>query len=189
VDLMPTLIQLAGGDPAQHPYDGTSFSAVLLGESNMHRTFAYGVHNNIPEGPAYPIRSITDGRHHYIRNLLPGELYIEKHLMGIRGNGSLNNPYWATWVRDSWANPQTHKLVKRYMRRPAEELYDLTADRYEMNNLATDPALKATREVLSSELDRWLESQADPGAAQDTHKAHQAARKGNHLYGPGLKPK
>ena len=37
------------------------------------------MHNNLPEGPRYPIRSITDGRFRYIRNLLPQELYIEKH--------------------------------------------------------------------------------------------------------------
>ena len=36
-----------------------------------------------------------------LRNLTPDEIYIEKHLMGISGDGSLNNPYWATWIFSS----------------------------------------------------------------------------------------
>ena len=58
----------------------------------------------------YPVRGISDGEYRYLRNLLPDELYIEKHLMGLKGNAVLNNPYWSTWVRDSWENAHTYKL-------------------------------------------------------------------------------
>ncbi|MEK6235253.1 MAG: heparan N-sulfatase, partial [Planctomycetales bacterium] len=90
---------------------------VLLGRKSEHRKHAYGVHNNIPEGPSYPIRTVSDGDYRYIRNLKPDEIYIEKHLMG---GGALNNPYWATWTSSAWNNPRTYHLVKRYMRRPKE---------------------------------------------------------------------
>lgn len=183
-DMMPTLIDLAGGDVKEHTYDGSSFAAVLLGKATRHRKYAYGLHNNIPEGPAYPIRTITNGEYRYIRNLSPNEIYIEKHLMGMRGDGSLNNPYWSTWVRDASSQPHIYNLVKRYMRRPAEELYHTGGDQFELVNLAEDSAYSAIKNELSGALDQWLKEQGDPGVAQDTQKAIQAARKGQHLYGP-----
>ncbi len=182
-DILPTVLALAGGDGSRHAYDGSSFAGVLLGKEDSHREYAYGLHNNIPEGPRYPIRTVTDGEWRYIRNLLPEEIYIEKHLMGMKGTGVLNNPYWATWVRDSWNDPHTYKVVRRYMRRPAEQLYRTSQDPYEMNNLAENPAFAAIKAKLSAELNRWMKEQGDPGAPQDTHRAHQAAREGKHLYG------
>ncbi|NNC88529.1 MAG: sulfatase [Akkermansiaceae bacterium] len=184
-DVAPTLVELAGGDPATHPYDGSSFAPVLRGEKNRHREYAYGIHNNIPEGPPYPTRTVTDGEWRYIRNLLPGNLYIEKHLMGKQGAGDLNNPYWSTWVGEAWQEPRTYELVMRYQRRPKEQLYHTARDPYELENLAGDPGHAAIKEKLSAELDRWMKQQGDPGAPQDTHEAHQAAKEGRHIYGPG----
>ena len=52
-----------------------------------------------------------------------------------------------------------------------------------MNNLAEAPEHAAIKKRLSAELDRWMKEQGDPGAAQDTHEAHKAAREGRHLHG------
>lgn len=187
-DVLPTLLDLAGGDPAKHECDGTSFLPVLLGSESDHRQYVYGLHNNIPEGPPYPIRTVSDGRFRYIRNLTPDEIYIEKHLMGITGDGLLNNPYWATWIWDAATSSNTYNLVKRYTRRPPEELYETAKDPFELANLADDSKLAATKQRLRAELDRWLASQGDPGAAQDTQEAIDAARKGRHLYAPPERP-
>jgi uncharacterized sulfatase len=183
-DVLPTLLDAVGGDVSRHAYDGTSFLPVLLGKKSTHRKYVYGMHNNIPEGPAYPIRTISDGQYRYIRNLLPDEIYIEKHLMGWSGEGQLNNPYWATWIREAWTNQHTYNLVKRYMSRPAEQLYQTTEDPYEMKNLADNPEMAAIRKLLSTELDRWMRSHGDPGAPQDTRQALEAARRGEHMYYP-----
>ncbi len=185
-DLLPTLLELSGEQNSQAKLnlDGLSFASVLRGEGESHRAFTYGAHNNIPEGPAYPIRTVSDGQWRYIRNLTPGELYIEKHLMGIQGAGVLNNPYWPTWIADAWNNPDTYRLVKRYMSRPAEELYNTAIDPYEMTNLASDPKYSEVKTKLIAELDRWLAAQGDPGVSQDTHEAHAAASAGKHLYFP-----
>jgi uncharacterized sulfatase len=182
-DIVPTLLSLAGGE-IPTAIDGASFADVLLGKSEVHRNYAYGMHNNLPEGPAYPIRTICDGEYRYIRNLSPDEMYIEKHLMGIQGNGQLNNPYWGTWIAEAGSNKHTYKLVKRYMSRPAEELYHLTDDGYEMNNLAGNPEQEKVLRRLSGKLDAWMAEQGDPGKAQDTQDALEAARKGQHLYFP-----
>lgn len=170
---------------AKHDYDGTSFLSVLLGKASRHRQYVYGMHNNIPEGPAYPVRTVSDGQYRYIRNLSPKEIYIEKHLMGWSGQGELNNPYWATWIRDAWNDAKTYDLVKRYMHRPPEQLYHTSKDPYELNNIADDPAACNIKARLSAELDRWMKEQGDPGALMDTREAIQAARRGEHIYGPG----
>jgi len=152
-DVLPTLLDLAGaeldgkdgdkpaGAPAQpalqqeaaFPFDGSSFAKVLRGETDSHRTYVYGCHNNVPEGPPYPIRTISDGSHRLILNLRPDEVYLEKHLMG---GGRNNNPYWSTWMQESFKSPATYALIKRYMHRPAVELYHTAEDPYEMTNLA-----------------------------------------------------
>lgn len=182
-DVVPTFIDLAGGR-TDHRFDGSSFAPVLFGKTARHREFAYGVHNNVPEGPAYPIRTVTDGSFRYIRNLLPDEIYIEKHLMGSQGTGKLNNPYWATWVFTAFDKPRTYNLVKRYTHRPAEQLYRTADDPYEMNNLAADPQHAEIKRRLAQQLDRWLAAQGDPGIPQDTREALEAARSGKHLYTP-----
>jgi uncharacterized sulfatase len=187
-DVLPTLLDAAGADAPPKALDGTSFLPVLLGKATKHREYAYGMHNNIPEGPSYPIRTVTDGQYRYIRNLRPSEIYIEKHLMGWSGDGKLNNPYWQTWVRDAWKSPHTYKLVKRYTQRPAEQLYRTADDPYELTNLAGDASLATVKTRLSAELDRWMRSQGDPGAPQDTHEAIEAARRGKHLYTPDSAP-
>lgn len=179
-DVAPTLVELGGGKPAEKAdFDGSSFAAILRGEKRDHRRYAYAMHNNVPEGPSYPVRTISDGEFRYIRNLKSEEIYIERHLMG---GGPLNNPYWNTWMSHSPDKPEIYRLIKRYMRRPAEELYHTKADAYEMTNLADHPEHSARRELLSKELDAWLKAQKDPGIDLDTREAHQAAKDGKHQY-------
>lgn len=183
-DVVPTLIDAAGGEFQRGDFDGTSFWPVLKGETDQHREYVYGVHNNVPEGPPYPVRTISDGSYRYVRNLKPENLYIEKHLMGVKGDGLLNNPYWQTWVWDSWESPRTYKLVQRYMHRPAEALYHTATDPYELENLAGTDSAEEIMSGLSSELDRWLQSQGDPGIEQDTAETHRAAKRGEHRFRP-----
>ncbi len=192
-DVLPTLLDAAGGETSERSasqplMDGTSFLPVLLGRQAQHRQYAYGLHNNLPEGPAYPSRTITDGEFRYIRNLTPEEMFIEKHLMGIQGDGKLNNPYWHSWIGQAIDNAHTYELVKRYTRRPPEQLYHTAKDPYEMTNLVDDPAYATRKAELSAELDRWLDEQRDPGAPQDTMEALQAARQGKHRHTAPLRP-
>ena len=184
-DVLPTLLEFAGAPAKNGQFDGKSFAATLVDRQTKtdKRSFAYGMHNNLPEGPPYPIRTVTDGSYRYIRNLRPDEIYIEKHLMGMKGNGKLNNPYWSTWVFEAQQNPETYRLTKRYMSRPAEELYHTATDPYEMKNLVEDPSQRARLERMRQALDDWMKAQEDPGVDQDTMRALEAARRGEHLFG------
>ncbi len=177
-DVAPTLMELAGTDVKKHAdkLDGSSFAAVLSGRSQAHRTYAYGVHNNVPEGPPYPIRTVTNGEYRYIRNLSPERIYIERHLMGPE------NQYWPSWVAQASDHEDIYKLVQRYLTRPAEQLYHTKTDPFELTNLADDPRYADIKKQLSAELDRWMAQQKDPGAAMDTPEVHQAAKQGKHIY-------
>ncbi len=179
-DIVPTLMDLAGGRPDESNFDGSSFASVLRGENEKHRDYAYGMHNNYPEGPPYPIRSISDGEWRYIRNLTPDRTYIEKHLMGRTDH----NSYWGSWVFQSTEKPETLRLVERFLHRPAEELYHTRQDRFEMTNLADNPGHKEIKERLSAALDLHLKDQMDPGAELDTPAAYNAADRGEPNY-PG----
>lgn len=183
-DVVPTLVDLTGGEAGESDFDGTSFAGVLLGTADTHRDYVYACHNNVPEGPAYPTRAVSDGQWRYVRNLTPDRLYIEKHLMGHQGGGKLNNPYWNTWVWASASDENAYALVERYQSRPPEALYHTRVDPHELVNLVGDSNCSAIKEQLSAELDRWLAEQGDPGIPQDSNEALQAARKGNHLYRP-----
>jgi len=170
---------LAGGNTDEIDFDGESFAEVLEG-APAHRQLVYSVHNNLPEGPPYPIRSVTDGTFHYIRNLLPGEIYIEKHLMAKE----ISHDYWDSWVGDDpLRKPESYQLVKRYMRRPPDELYQATEDPFELNNLADNPEFQEIKQKLGRALDEWMEKQNDPGDQVDTKEALEAAREGKHLHG------
>ena len=183
-DILPTLIDVIGADVPSNGFDGKSFLPVLMGKKKTHRRYVYGIHNNLPEGPSYPVRTVSDGTFRYLRNLKSQEIYIEKHLMGWTGKGELNNPYWATWVREASSNTNTYELVKRYMHRPSEQLYHTEKDPYELNDLARAENHAEIKQSLSRELDHWMRSQGDPGSPQDTQEALSAARKGKHLYIP-----
>jgi len=176
-DVLPTLVDAAGGDPSVGNFDGSSFLPVLLEKADRHREFAYFMHNNIPEGPPYPIRSVTNGEYHYIRNLLPEAIYIEKHMMGE----TRWHEYWLSWVFATTFDERARAMVQRYMRRPSEELYRVDRDPYELTNLADDPEHDQAKARLSAELDRWMKQQGDPGAALDTERQWTASRQGKHF--------
>ncbi|WP_319480183.1 sulfatase [uncultured Draconibacterium sp.] len=175
-DVLPTLLE-AVGSKTKAEFDGSSFLPVLLGEKDSHRDYAYFMHNNVPEGPAYPIRSVTDGKYHYIRNLSPESLYIERHLMARMPL----NKYWPSWVYDASDDSEILDLVTRYQKRPAEELYNLLDDPDEMKNLSNQKDVNGIQKKLSKELDKWLKEQGDPGAKLDTYEELQNAKKGKHF--------
>lgn len=185
-DVAPTLVELAGGNPTDKGYqfDGLSFTGVLSGKEQTHRQYAYGIHDNVPEGSAYPSRTVTDGQWRFIRNLTPGELYIQRYIMGSQGNNELNNPYWGTWLFVSPDHPRTYSLIKRYMMRPPEELYHTASDPYEMTNLIGDSQYAELKNRLSGKLDRWLTSQGDPGADLDSYKVLEDAKRGIFNFAP-----
>jgi uncharacterized sulfatase len=121
----------------------------------------------------YPIRAARTRHWKYVRNLDPA---AEHHTHVDRGrDGADGRSYWDSWVEKAKTDPAAAAVVRRYLTRPAEELYDLRADPWELTNVATDPAHAATRDRLRAALDGWMKAQGDDGLA--TERKLWAAKK------------
>ncbi|GAB4042915.1 sulfatase family protein [Spirosoma litoris] len=163
-DITPTLIDIAGGKPIAG-LDGKTFLPVLLGKSTKARDYAYGIHNNIPEGNPYPIRSIRDTRYKLILNLTPDKDYYNRFMMNPAQKD--RNSVWFSWANQATNDPNAKRITERFVKRPAIEFYDTQADPWEFNNLATNPAYQNRIKQYQQKLDDWMKQQGDAGASLD----------------------
>ena len=108
----------------------------------------------------YPIRAVRTRDWKYIRNLDPD---AEHHTHVDKAAGGDGRDYWDSWVEKAKTDPAAAAVVRRYHTRPAEELYDLTADPWELKNLAADPAHADRLKALRADLDAWMKDQGDEG--------------------------
>ncbi len=160
VDVVPTFVELAGGDPAALKLDGRSFVRVLNGETKSHHevVFSTNTTRGIYHGSeAFAIRSATDGRWMYIRNLHSNETFSN--------SVTFKNDIFASWrtVDSNFARAR----VQNYLRRPAEELFDLKNDPWCLNNLAGEKNSSEVQAKLSQQMDRWMKQQGDQGDATE----------------------
>jgi len=173
-DVLPTFLEAANSVAKREQFDGRSFYQHLLGQKQPLREYVYGIHNNVPEGRPYPIRSIRDAQYHYILNLTPDASYHEKHVMAE--NSRL---IWWPALKEAEAKNDTDAiaLLNKFHKRPAEELYKVDSDPYETKNLTDHPEYAEVKERLHAELKRWMSEQKDPGVAMDDPAVHAANRK------------
>ncbi|MFT5470519.1 MAG: N-sulfoglucosamine sulfohydrolase [Verrucomicrobiales bacterium] len=156
VDVVPTFVDLAGGDPKPLDLDGKSFAPVLRGETDAHNdvVFATNTTRGIYSGSeAYASRSATDGRWLYIRNLHADEIF--KNMVTER------NDFFRSWrdVDSDFARAR----VLAYQKRPAEELFDLEIDPWCLTNLFGE----AEDRGLPMRVDAWMKQQGDLGDATE----------------------
>ena len=156
-DLLPTLIELAGGQ-VPDGLDGKSFAGILRGTATTHRDRVFSTHSGDGDFNVYPIRSVRTREWKYIRNLHP-EFQHHTHVSRAEGAGGII--YWRSWLAEAKTNPAAAATVARFSERPAEELYDLRADPYELHNLAADPKQSARLTALRADLDAWMKQQGD----------------------------
>lgn len=177
-DVVPTFLAAAGDNPLAYPLDGSSFLPVLKGETDTHRQYVYGLHNNVPEGHPYPIRSIRDDEYHYLVNLKHDQPYHEKHLM-TEGPARRYDLQWWQALKDAadQGDPEASAQYHRYHHRPAEELYRVDEDPWEQNNLADEPEYAEVKKRLRAELQRWMTQQNDSGVAMDDEEVLAANRR------------
>ena len=169
VDVPPTFIEIAGGDPAKldtgcpdangnHAMDGRSFLSIIKGNANQLREYVFAQHTTVGvngfQAP-YPSRMVRDQRYKLIRNLAPDNVFS---IGGIHKG----QPY-ESWKEDAKGNPALAARVEWLSRRPGEELYDLESDPFEMKNLAVDSNFGTVKSRLQRELDTWMKQQGDKG--------------------------
>lgn len=198
IDILPTLIELAGGDPETiHTgiadtngftgFDGKSFLPVLKGESGHHRDYVYGVQTTRGirnSSEAYPVRSIRSPNYKYIKNLNHTEPFYNNLTVEERTNKS---EIWYSWLDEGKTDPKAHERAMLYKFRPAEELYDVRNDPFELTNLAGDESLSSVKQDLDHRLTAWMKQQGDEGMATEwkaKERQPNAGGKGKQPYQP-----
>jgi len=184
VDVVPTLIEAAGGDPTKvdvglpgdpnggSGFDGRSFLDVLDGKTDHCRDYVFGQHTTlgiINGTPCYPIRSVRSRTHKYIINPSHEATFT---------NAATKGAVWESWVERARTDSHAAERVRSYQHRPAEELYDLTKDPYEMKNVADDPKLANVKADLRKQLLAWMKQQGDEGNATERKARERQARPG-----------
>ncbi len=115
------------------------------------------------------IRSVRTKDFKYIRNFLPKRPYLQpcaykdakRILIALR-----------QCHEDGTLDPVQELLFREV--RPAEELYDVNADPYEINNLANDPKFADTLEDLRERLDSWMEETDDKGRQPESAEMYDS---------------
>lgn len=183
-DITPTILDFAGISIPK-TVQGKSLKMFLEGKTKStgekYVISEHNAHGNIPV-EYYPTRTVTDGRYRYILNLryqivpdYPIERFVTDTVFAEKEK-SLPWTCWDATPGKQWGNrafaeiiknkdkfPVPYELLKASFFRPAEELYDLDNDPYEMKNLASDPSFFNEKTRLSKVLDNWMKETADDG--------------------------
>jgi uncharacterized sulfatase len=153
LDMMPTTLAVAGVDVPTLP------GANLLDPTWTGHPKLFGARDRCGDAPDR-IRSVRTAQFKYIRNFHPEIPYMQHSgykklsypvvtLMNVmKEQGRWNTPFMAET-------------------RPEEELYDLSVDPYELNNLAANPEYAPKLVALRSDVDTWITTSGDKGAIDE----------------------
>ena len=155
IDLAPTVLSLAGL-PTPKSMQGRAFFGKHAAKTPRNVIFAA---RDRLDSEYDRVRSVHDGRYQYVRNFSPEKpLYMDidfrkqqpmmAELLRLRDEGKLN----------------AAQMVWFQKTKPAEELYDVKTDPYQLTNLAAQPAHAAHLKRLRAEMDRWQKEIPDLGA-------------------------
>jgi len=166
-DFAPTFLEAAGIKPPDS-ITGRSLIPLFKDEDPSRDCSFTGFERHTmcrPNGTTYPMRAIRTSQHLYIRNFKPerwptGGSFISSNRTP---HGDVDACPTATFMTDPAnrkAFPKHYELA--FNRRPAEELYDLKADPWQMQNLAASPAHKTAKQQLRARIDSYLRQTGDP---------------------------
>ncbi len=175
IDLAPTFLMIAGLSKPEAMQGRVMFGA----GAEPKRQYAFGARDRCDE-TVFRLRTVRDDRYRYIRNFTP-----ERPFLQANNYKEKSYPVWNLLkemaARDE-LTPDQKKLTAASM--PEEELYDLSADPYEIHNLAAsaEPANRQALERLRAVLDRWIEQTQDRGSVlepQDLVESQGLIRRGS----------
>lgn len=154
VDLFPTIVDYTGAKLPKYRLPGRSLLPILDKTNPKGWDEVYGSHQFHEITMYYPMRFVETRKHKLIVNLAH----------------KLDYPF----ASDLWASPSWQGIRKRgdkmmgkrsvdaYLHRPLLELYDLTKDPNELNNVANDPNYADVLQSMREKLVRWQRQTNDP---------------------------
>jgi len=163
IDFGPTVLSLAGIPVPAH-MQGIPFLGAQQGEP---RDAVFAARDRVDESYDM-IRSVRTQDYLYIRNYYPNEPFpiwvpylsnmpIYKEMLRLDAEGRLTGPQ-KDWMAYS---------------RPPEELYDVKADPFQINNLINDPGLKSVLANLRKRHDQWTLETGDLGHMNENEMIEQ----------------
>jgi uncharacterized sulfatase len=156
-DMTPTFVDAAGGKPAPI-LDGRSFLSVLQGQTDHHKDYVYGLMTTrgiINGNDCFPIRTVRDKDFRLIWN--------PSHETKFTNACTQHVTFQSMLAAASAGDERAKRVTQRYQMRPEWELYDVSRDPLEQNNLygQREHAEDVTR--LRKALDEWMTAQGDKG--------------------------
>lgn len=152
IDLAPTLLELAGVKP-DDSMQGISFAPLLNEPDKPIRRYVFGEHN-FHDHAAHE-RMVRWRDYMYLRNAMPEKRRIGANdsFLGGAGESLLKG------FQNGTLNPAQHDMYLRP--RPAEELYRISTDPHQLNNLTDIPKHAAALKHLRQIMDRWQDETGD----------------------------
>ncbi len=131
----------------------------IFGPGARIRDYVFGARDRIDDTPDR-VRTVRDARFKYIRNFEPERPYLQRMIYAEVSNPTYNR------MRQLHSEGKLNADQRKFMaaQRPSEELYDLEADPFELNNLAGDARNRATLDRLRGVLGAWLKGTRDESA-------------------------
>ena len=182
-DLAPTFLEAAG---VKVPADMTGRSLLNIfrskksGQVEPGRGFVLtGKERHVPgqEKPdmgGYPCRAIRTHQFLYIRNFKPerwpaGTPDYEKASISRAWLADCDNGPTKTYMVDNKDKDSNHRRLYQlsFGKRPADELYDLSKDPHQLNNVAGEAAYAGRVKEMSAQLMKELAKSGDPRARGD----------------------
>lgn len=145
VDLMPTVLSLAG----QRPGPMLQGKAFLGPHATAAPEYIYGFRDRMDE--RYDMsRAVRDEKYAYIRNFYP------QRPQGTYLDYMFQTPTTQVWKRMFDAGELNDAQSFFWQPKPSEELYDLEADPFQINNLADNAEHRATLERMRKAVLDWM---------------------------------
>ncbi|HET8548171.1 MAG TPA: sulfatase [Bryobacteraceae bacterium] len=163
VDIAPTILDWAGAKLPPYPLHGRSFLPILEQENPSGWDRVYLSHTFHEVTMYYPVRGVRTRQYKYMRNLFPELSFpFSTDLFGSE-----------TWqsIRKGGPNARVgRRPVEQYLHRAPEELYDITSDPDELNNLARAPQHQAVLGELRADVTAMRRKTNDPWLINDSYQ-------------------
>lgn len=156
-DLAPTVLSLAGIASPEY-MEGVSFMGEYVEDPRTH----FVAHRDRADDVYDMSRAVRTDEYMYIRNYMPHLPYIQKSWIFSENKRSYAELHR---VRALGELPEHGEAM--YRPRAREELYDVQADPWELNNLAEDPEYRYVMEQMRSRLNEWVLETRDTGFLQE----------------------